>query len=320
MGYAFKHLFSKIDEDFGIDSFDGFVIFNADNVVSRDYFDKLNDAFIAGDKKNVITSFRNSKNFGDNYISAMYGLYFMYGCRFEARGRTVLGCSTRVQGTGYLIGSDIVSEGWKYVTLTEDWEFTADQLLRGTKIVFCDEAVFYDEQPTTPSVMWRQRVRWARGHLLVFLTRYKDIIRALFKPTKSGGASDKISIYDFSVNILPVGIIGVGLALLHLLALIISPLFCNYEIIPTVLEYLQSYAVSIFSSYVTVILSSFILLIIERKRIGRIAPQKLFLAILLWPAFVLLAAPCDIVAMFSRNLGWKVIPHKSDTKIEDIVK
>ena len=39
MGYAFKHLFSKIDEDFGIDSFDGFVIFNADNVVSRDYFE-----------------------------------------------------------------------------------------------------------------------------------------------------------------------------------------------------------------------------------------------------------------------------------------
>ena len=143
MGYAFRYLFKQIKRDYGIENYDGFFLFNADNILDKQYFEKMNDAFVACDRKCVITSFRNSKNFGSNLLSAMYGLYFAYGCRFESRGRTVLGCSTRVQGTGYVINSKIVKDGWNYVTLTEDWEFTADQLLQNNKIVFCDEAMFY---------------------------------------------------------------------------------------------------------------------------------------------------------------------------------
>ena len=318
MGYAFRYLFSMIEKDFGTSSFDGFVLFNADNVVSTDYFDKLNDAFVAGDKKNVVTSFRNSKNYGENAMSAMYGMYFMYGCRMEARGRTLLGCSTRVQGTGYVINSDIVKDGWKYVTLTEDWEFTADQLLQNTNIVYCDEAVFYDEQPTKLGVMWRQRVRWARGHLLVFLSRYREIISSLWKPKKLGGGKNKVSLYDFSVNILPLGVIGIGLTIVHLVALLFSPLFGDFNLITVVLDYLKTYSLSLVSSYFTLILSAFLILIIERKRIPKIKFSALLGAILLWPPFVLIAAVCDVVALFSKNLGWKTIPHHNTTAIEDI--
>ena len=318
MGYAFRYLFDKIEEDFGTQSYDGFFLFNADNVVSKNYFDKMNDAFVAGDRKNVVTSFRNSKNFGSNPISAMYGLYFMYGCRFEARGRALLGCSTRVQGTGYVISSEIVKDGWKYVTLTEDWEFTADQLLVDTKILYCDEAVFYDEQPTSLKVMWNQRVRWARGHLLVYLSRYFDLLKAFFKPAKKGGSKHKCSIYDLSVNILPIGVIGVGLALAHLVALLFAPLFGEYDLLSVIIGYLKAYALSIGYSYISVILSAFVIIFIERNRIPKTSPITMAIAILFWPAFVLLAAPCDVVALFSKNLGWKPIPHTNSISIKDI--
>lgn len=319
MGYAFRYLFSKINEDFGTDAFDGFVIFNADNIVSSDYFLKLNDAFVAEKGESVITSFRNSKNFGENVISAMYGLYFIFGCRLEARGRTVLGCSTRIQGTGYVIGSDIVRDGWKYVTLTEDWEFTADQLLQGKKIVYCDDAVFYDEQPTNVRIMWRQRVRWARGHLLVFISRYKDIVKDLFSP-KVRIAAKYISLYDFSVNILPIGVIGVGLAAFHLSALLFAPLFGDFNITKIILDYLSTYATSISSTYVTVVFSAIIILFLEKDRIGKTNRLTLFSAILLWPAFILLSAPCDVAALFSKKLEWKEIPHKSKTSIDELRK
>ena len=149
MGYAFKYLFQQIERDYGTQSYDGFILFNADNILAENYIEKMNDAFVAHGKRDVITSFRNSKNFGENVMSACYGLYFVYGCLFESRGRSICGCSTRVQGTGYVINSELVKDGWKYVTLTEDWEFTADQLIEENNIYFCDEAVFYDEQPTT---------------------------------------------------------------------------------------------------------------------------------------------------------------------------
>ena len=38
MGYAFRYLFDRIREDWGISNYDGFFLFNADNVLAPDYF------------------------------------------------------------------------------------------------------------------------------------------------------------------------------------------------------------------------------------------------------------------------------------------
>lgn len=318
MGYAFRYLFGKIKDDYGTESYDGFFIFNADNVVANDYFEKMNDAFVSENCESVVTSFRNSKNFGDNVISAMYGLYFMYGCRFEARGRAVLGLSTRVQGTGYLISSEIIKDGWNYVSLTEDWEFTADRLLRGERITYCDEAVFYDEQPTSLSVMWRQRVRWARGHLLVFISRYFDILHFLFKRKQRFGARKRISVYDLSVNVLPIGIIGAGLAALHFIALLFCGLIGEYDLTWALRDYLRAYLISFIYSYITVFASSVAIVFLERRRIPRVKFGVMLSAMIMWPIFILLAVPCDIAALLGKGQSWQPIPHKSRLKIEDI--
>ena len=219
MGYAFRKLFSLIERDYGTQSFDGFIIFNADNILAKNYISRMNDAFEYYKRQSVITSYRNSKNFGSNLISGLYGMYFTVGCCFEGRGRTVTGCSTRVQGTGYLFNSNIVKNGWPYVSLTEDWEFTADQILAGNNLRYCDEAVFYDEQPTSFRIMWRQRVRWSRGHLLIFYARFKEIVACLFrKKTRS-----RFSLYDLSVNIMPFPLMMLAVQIIKTLLLIIAP-------------------------------------------------------------------------------------------------
>ena len=322
MGYAFRYLFDRIREDYGVENYDGFFLFNADNILDKHYFDKMNDAFVACDRKSVITSFRNSKNFGSNVMSALYGLYFAYGCRYESRGRTVLGCSTRVQGTGYVINSDIVKDGWKYVTLTEDWEFTADQLLQGTKIVFCDDAVFYDEQPTGFKVMWRQRVRWAKGHLLVCISRLKDLLRALFTPASKGGSRQKFSIYDISVNILPVCVISAGIFLiqiiLHALAFFIvyhcdlPQLWIDFQ------DWLKWDLIVFIASYIPMVFATALIYILERKRFPKVSLPIKILSCLLWPAFLFLSIPMEVVALFSKNLGWKPIPHSDTTDFDTL--
>lgn len=317
MGYAFKYLFSKIEEDYGTQNYDGFFLFNADNVLDENYFDKMNDAFVAGEKKNVITSFRNSKNFGSNTISACYGLYFVYGCRFESRGRTALGCSTRVQGTGYVVNAETVKNGWQYVTLTEDWEFTADQILQDTKIQFCDEAVFYDEQPTNLRVMWRQRLRWAKGHLLVCVTRLKDIIKGIFKGKKKGGTSRKGSTYDIMVNILPVCVITTALFLINTVLLCLSPLF-GESLMDTLVPYLIRLGMGMAGSYALMILASIVIYIIEGKRIKGVKLGMKIWSCLIWPIFLMVSVPAEIVALFVRNLGWKTIPHTDTTGFGDL--
>ncbi len=320
MGYAFKYLFDRIREDFSVENYDGFFLFNADNILDENYFEKMNDAFVAHDKKAVITSFRNSKNFGENVMSACYGLYFVYGCMFESRGRTVYDCSTRVQGTGYVINSDIVKDGWKYVTLTEDWEFTADRLLEENKIYFCDEAVFYDEQPTTFKVMWRQRVRWSRGRWLVCLARFKDLVRALFTSKEKGGNKYKFSTYDMTVKVLPVCILTTALFFARLVAVMLAPAF--YPTLYTMSECLLNWLFrSLFFfgiSYISMVIASTIIFIVERKRIKHVKLSVKILSTLLWPFFLLIATPSEFVAIFSKNLQWKTIPHKNTTSFADL--
>lgn len=309
MGYAFKHLFECIGRDYGTQSFDGFLMFNADNILSENYIEKMNDAFEYWGERDTVTSFRNSKNFGQNVISGLYGLHFMSCCRFESRGRTVCGCSTRVQGTGYLINSEVVKNGWKYVTLTEDWEFSADQILTGHKIRYCDEAEFFDEQPTTVKIMLRQRLRWAKGHLLVFGTKAAQLFAGLFRPS----VKNKGSVYDILASILPYSIIGVFAGILQFILL--SPLFGvpffdGLPIVEYVVKNWSMWVISTGSAYMLSVLQAVLVLVCERKRILNVSVGKKLLFALLWPLFNLITIPLQVVALF-KKVEWKEIPHKA---------
>ena len=316
MGYAFRYLFDRIREDYGVKNYDGFFLFNADNILSADYFEKMNDAFDATGGEKIITSFRNSKNFGTNVMSGLYGLYFTIGCRFESRGRTAVGCSTRVQGTGYVINSKLVENGWKYVTLTEDWEFSADRVIQGSKIEFCDDAVFYDEQPTTFKIMWRQRLRWSRGHLLVGITRFKDLIKSLFSRKKH---KNKGSVYDMFINCMPVCAVVTAIGALQMIAYLLSPLF-GVSLVDAVTKCLTTLGFSLASFCVTNFFAAIITFIAERKRITGVSFGHKVLITLLWPLFVLIQFPIDIIAIFKKNLGWKPIPHEDTTNFEALNK
>ena len=179
-GYALKHVFECIEKDYGIQSYDGFFIFDADNVLDGEFFNKMNDAFIACDKKHAITSFRNSKNFGTNTLTALYGMSFITSCTIESRGRMALKSSSRILGSGFLVGSEMVKDGWNNVILSDDTDFTIEQVLQGQTVIYCDEAMYYDEHPTTLKAMWRQRLRWAKGAIVVLKHRAKNLFKNAF--------------------------------------------------------------------------------------------------------------------------------------------
>lgn len=278
----------------------------------------MNDAFEANNKEAVITSFRNSKNFETNTMSGLYGLYFINGCRLESRGRTVCGCSTRVQGTGYVINSKLVKDGWNYVTLTEDWEFSADQIIQGNRIVYCDEAVFYDEQPTKTKVMFRQRLRWAKGHLLVCITKTKQLLKNLFKRNKDKKVH-RFSTFDILVNIMPVCVITAFVGVLNIVLIALAPAF-GYNAGEVWLSWLKNAGIGFGTAYLTLLLSAILVLILEHKRIVKVNIFKKILVCLAWPIFMALAIPIEIVALFSKNVGWKKIPHEDTSTFEKLNK
>ncbi|MDD4027599.1 MAG: glycosyltransferase family 2 protein [Bacilli bacterium] len=166
-GFALQFLFKNIEKDYGTQSFEGFFVFDADNLLQKDYITRMNESFDSGEK--IITSYRNTKNFSENWIASIYALHWLRSVRTNHRPRSVFRLATNIQGTGFLFHSEIVRNGWKYTSLTEDRALTADAVSQGYRISFNNEAMFYDEQPINLKIALRQRLRWSRGHLLAFL-------------------------------------------------------------------------------------------------------------------------------------------------------
>ena len=165
-GFALQFLFENIKRDYGIEKYEGYFIFDADNLLNKNYISKMNDAFDSGEK--IITSYRNTKNFDENWIASTYALHWIRSIRTHHRARSVLHLATNIQGTGFLFSNEIVKNGWKYTGLTEDRALTADAVSRGYQITYQDEAEFFDEQPISLKVALRQRLRWSKGHLMAF--------------------------------------------------------------------------------------------------------------------------------------------------------
>ena len=70
------------------------------------------------------------------------------------------------------------------LTLTEDIEQTAAITAEGEKIHFCQDAVFYDEQPVRFRDFFYQRLRWCKGnHQMFSLYGYSLLLSLMRHPT-----------------------------------------------------------------------------------------------------------------------------------------
>ena len=194
------------------------------------------------------------------------------------------------------------------MTLTEDWEFTADQIARGSKILYCDDAEFFDEQPLTMRVMLRQRLRWACGHMTVFFTRFRELMKSLCSKGNGLDGKARFSVFDISAAILPLGVISVALLLVQLGCIALCSLF-GYDA-ERVWRVYGLVSLALFAlSYGLTMLGAVLLIFLERKRIRGAGPGKLAMAVLLWPFFLLVNVFLDVAALFLPDLEWKTIPH-----------
>ncbi|MEF9841330.1 MAG: glycosyltransferase family 2 protein [Raoultibacter sp.] len=167
-GYALDYGFSCIREHYGENGYEAYFIFDADNVLDVNYFREMNATFDNGAKAS--TSYRNSKNYDSNWISAGYAVWFLREAKYLNQARLTLNTSCAVSGTGFFVSAELIERagGWKWHLLTEDIEFSANTILQGERIAYCPTAILYDEQPITFKDSWNQRFRWAKGFYQVF--------------------------------------------------------------------------------------------------------------------------------------------------------
>ncbi|WP_376774583.1 glycosyltransferase family 2 protein [Clostridium thailandense] len=159
-GYALEWMFDII---FRMDTqYDAIAIFDADNLVSKNFLKEMNYKLLKGYK--VVQGYIDSKNPDDSWITQSYSISFWATNRLFQLGRENLGLSSQIGGTGFCLDTEILKKlGWGSTCLTEDLEFTCKLVLNGHKVGWAHNAVVYDEKPLTLKQSWNQRKRWMQG-------------------------------------------------------------------------------------------------------------------------------------------------------------
>ena len=304
-GFALKYLFEQIKKDFGIECFAGYFIFDADNVLNKNYITKMNDAFVTDGKAKIFTSFRNSKNTSRNWISFQYAIHWMGTCLAENRAKSLMPLACRVQGTGILFTNELVREGWNYTSLTEDRFFGSDAVVKNYRISYCDEAEFFDEQPTNLKIAWRQRLRWSKGHLNSTAVNCPKLIRNMFRFDDSFFKSYDCFWLNFPTHIESLCRRLISLVLNIIIAAMAANLYGWF------IGALATFGLNAAKFWLGGMAKAAFVVTYYRKRLS--TPPRFFKTlfnVFMFPVFNLFSRWTMYVALFAR-VEWKPIPHDS---------
>lgn len=328
-GFALQYLVECIRRDYGIYTCEGYLIFDADNLLKRDFLVHMNDSFDAGEK--IVTSYRNTKNFDDNWITASYGLHWLRTVITEHRARSMFRLACRIQGTGFLFAAELIENGWNYTGFTEDRAFSADAVAKGYRISFNNEAEFYDEQPTDLRIAFRQRIRWAKGHLQAVAETGPTLVKHIFV---TGGVENRHLVeaegsrkrrffkhlhmrfisYDMLTTVFPYGLIQF---LRKMIVFVLEWVLILTAAKAWDLGFVKAFLIGTASTYLFNILMGAAVFFMERKRIIKIKWYKKVWYCIMFPMFDFIGKLSSTIALF-KKVEWKPIPHTTSVTISEM--
>ena len=305
-GYALDWMFNIIRTDYAEKAYEAYIIFDADNILDPNYIAEMNKVFDNGYR--IITSYRNSKNYDGNWITAGYSLWFLREAKYLNNARMQLGTSCAISGTGFLVSAEVIKDnnGWIHHLLTEDIEFTIDSVIKGEKIGYCANAVLYDEQPTQFRQSYTQRLRWAKGFYQVFANYGSKLFKGIFK--------GNFACFDMLMTIMPAMLLTLLSIAINIVAIPVGIITHSPELPVLIKTLLQT----IGNFYCMFLLLGAITTITEWGQI-HCSKVKRVLYLFTFPIFMLTYVPIAIVALF-KKVEWKPITHTVSKSLSEICR
>ena len=303
-GYALNYLLTRIGVTEGLDNYDAFLIFDADNLLMPDYITQINKVCCNG--FDAFCGYRNSKNFGANWISQGYALWYLHDSCHLNQSRMLLGTTCAVNGTGFGFTRQLLERmgGWNFFTLTEDIEFSTWCATQGVRIGYCPDAMVFDEQPENFIQSWRQRTRWTQGGIQVSFRYAPDLLKGLFKGPRIAYASFEtasLSLWGYGMGILCCGI--------TLLVTFLAERWLGLG---------KAVLLGLAGTYGSMFLIGALTLLTEWDRI-RAATAKKVQALFAFPLFMITFIPIALTAVF-RKFQWQPIAHTVAISTGDLQK
>lgn len=290
---------------------EAFFIFDADNLLSRDYVTVMNDAFDQGYL--ALTSYRNSKNFGSSWISSAYATWFIREARYLNNARMICHTSCAVSGSGYLVSAKLIEgmKGWDFHTLTEDIQFSTFCAIHGVRIGYAP-AEFFDEQPVTLKASIKQRMRWTKGFYQVLFTYGRHMFKSI-------GKFHRFAAYDMLMVVGPAMLLTLMCLLVNVTFIAVGSLSHGFLATDAEIEMaIGSVIMMLAYMYGTFFVMGLSTTITEWKHIH--CPQKwrIFTNLFTFPLFMFTYVPLTVAALFLK-VDWVPTSHDVSVTLDEVL-
>jgi cellulose synthase/poly-beta-1,6-N-acetylglucosamine synthase-like glycosyltransferase len=300
VGGVLEKFFEYVKEEIGYKTYDGYIRLDADNIVDGSFLKKMNDAFNL--HPTVITAYRANKNFNAG-VRASLTCTLMSASMIGFKLFSTYNINPIITGPGVLLSSGIITEmdGWHCKTLSEDVELSAVLIKMKKRAYFVYDAVFYDEQPVTIKMIWRQRLRWTAGTNQVFNRNWFSIIGRIF--SKVG-----VSALFMAIGLFPMGLTTVvftfAFSVYGFVMFLLKDSF-NYIfmfiLLPIIINVIMGWVIAI------------LVFISEHKRI-KVNFFKKLIYIFVFPVSLAMQNLADFARLFIK-IKWKPIVHGEGRKL-----
>ncbi len=282
--------------------YDAYFIFDADNVLDKNYFKNMIPVFDKG--YDLASGYRNCKNGNESVVAAASALTFslvntVFNDKKSNETRNIT-----FSGTGFFIRGYLIEKwkGYPFYTLTEDYELSLYATFNNLTTYYNKNSVFYDEQPLKFKDTVNQRIRWIRGFFDVRRLYAKKMFKEIDFNNPNNGSK-----LDGAFGITPYIFMVIGL-ILWLLSLIF---FTLYNFLNKDAKWINNfYELIIFLVviYFLLIVITFVMLILEGKKID--LNIKTRIKVLFYnPIFMITYLFCAIKALTSKEVSWIKVEH-----------
>lgn len=304
MNIIFRHDLSKKRKGYALDDaikeileqkkhYDAYFIFDADNVLDKDYIKNMEKAYEDG--YDIGIGYRNTKNGNDSVIAAASSLTFSMINTLGNEHKTKCNNTLTISGTGFYIKGDIVEKlsGYPFNSLTEDYELTLYATLNDLTTTYVKNAIFFDEQPVKYNITINQRTRWIKG----FFEARKKYIPLLLKKEINKNFS---SSFHQIMGVTPYILLIIGL---------LGMLLINYfNVKNTIILILFVYLIMVLITSIMVLKENTYLNINNKMKIKVILYNPIFLT-----TYII----CLFKAILNKDVKWLKIEHSKslDTSV-----
>ena len=292
-------------------AYDMVIHLDADNHINEEFSSRMNDAFQSG--VDFARGYEGALNGTQNFYTKACALFYAFDSRFGSRVRERLGIAAHINGSGSMMSVELLRScgGYDCKTITEDAEFNFNRMLEGKKGHYVEDAVAYEDMPSSFKVTLSRNKRIGSGNMELLKGQLLKMFGKFFT---TGNFSFLEMFLTYSFNFLAI-LISIWVPLYYIYHFTYTALVA-YGVIAVSWMPVSYYSAMLWTTLWCAIGiagglfvlfgygQAALLAILDYKKLGAKRRRELISAVLLFPVFLVLYAVTLCIGAMSRSAAW----------------